>query len=276
MGFQNKLGHKEKGIFGRLNGPPAPVYGPYTIAYAAEVVSRGGVVTNAEKGYLTTFENSLGLDLAQFDRLWIFGIGNNIAARTSFVNPTSTAATAVNGPTFTPNLGYTGNGTTSYVNSNFNVKTQGVQYTANRCAMFVYIQQNVIALRCAMGAFTGSNEISIIYPQYTLGQGLYYLNNNSPDSLTLQNSIGLSSCRRINPTETQGFKNGIASGPINLRAVTNMPNTNMYILAQSNSGGATALYPGTMSACGMGGNNYNQLNFYNSLQALATSLGWNV
>jgi hypothetical protein len=39
--------------------------------------------------------------------------------------------TAFNSPTFTTNEGFTGNGTSSYINTNWNPNTQGVNYTQN-------------------------------------------------------------------------------------------------------------------------------------------------
>ena len=275
MGFQNVFGHKQKIGFAALSGPPAPVYGPYTIAFSAVVVSRGGVVTNAEKARLTTFENSLAADITEFDRLWIHGLSNNIAARTSFVNPTSLIASAVNNPTFTPNLGYTGDGISSYLNSNYNPRLDGINYTLNECGLFVYVQQNIYGLICAMGAYTAPFDVSVIYPQYVSGQGLYYLNNFSPDALMNQNSVGLSSIRRIDANIIESYKNGILNAADG-RAVTSTPNTNIYIGGQSINGTFARGYYGTISASGIGSGNINQLNFYNSLQALATSLGWNV
>ena len=47
--------------------------------------------------------------------------------------------TAVNSPTFTTNVGYRGNATSSYINSNFTPSTNGVNYTLNSGSIFAYI-----------------------------------------------------------------------------------------------------------------------------------------
>lgn len=44
--------------------------------------------------------------------------------------------TAVNSPTFTTNQGFTGNGTSSYINTNFNPATQGVNYQLNNASRY--------------------------------------------------------------------------------------------------------------------------------------------
>lgn len=247
--------------------------GPYTLAFYNTVIGRGGSLTVNETNYLTAFETSMGSELAEFDRLWIHGLSDNIAARTSFVNPASTIIATVNSPTFLQNVGYKGNGTTSYLTTNYNPFTQGVKYTLNNASMFVYVQENIISLTCAMGAFTGGNTGLLLYPQYASNQGLYYINNNSPDCITTQNSVGLSSCIRTSTTNTVGYKNGVISGA-NARISNNIPNTNIFILGQSTAGSLTAAYSGTVSASGLGSSNYSQINFYNALQALGTSLGW--
>lgn len=275
MGFQNVFGHKQKIGFAALSGPPAPVYGPYTIAFAAVVVSRGGVVTNAEKARLTTFETSLGTDITEFDRLWIHALSNNIAARTSFVNPLSTIISAVNGPTFTPYLGYTGDGSSSYLNTNFNPATQGVKYTLNSASGFTYIQQDIISAGAAFGAITGSDISVLLYPQFLLNTPIYYINNLGTDSYGSANSKGLSSFIRRNSLNIEYYKNGLINAS-NAKTSTLIPSTNIYICGRSTSGILTNGFVGTISATGLGSNSYNQLNFYNALQALATALGWNV
>ena len=46
--------------------------------------------------------------------------------------------TAVNSPTFTTNVGFQGNGTSSYVDTNFNPLTSGVNYTLNNASRYFF------------------------------------------------------------------------------------------------------------------------------------------
>jgi hypothetical protein len=46
--------------------------------------------------------------------------------------------TAVNSPAFTTNVGFSGNGTSAYVNTNFNPSTSGVNYTLNNASRIMY------------------------------------------------------------------------------------------------------------------------------------------
>jgi hypothetical protein len=47
--------------------------------------------------------------------------------------------TAVNSPTFSTNGGFAGNGTSSYIDTNFNPATQGVNYTLNNAGRFFWV-----------------------------------------------------------------------------------------------------------------------------------------
>lgn len=53
--------------------------------------------------------------------------------------------TAVNSPTFTTNEGFTGNGTSSYINTNFNPSIGTNNYTLNNASRYIYTL-NVVAL----------------------------------------------------------------------------------------------------------------------------------
>ena len=50
--------------------------------------------------------------------------------------------TAVNSPTFSSNGGFTGNGTSSYINTNFNPSTSGVNFTLNGASRYFYLRGN--------------------------------------------------------------------------------------------------------------------------------------
>jgi hypothetical protein len=47
--------------------------------------------------------------------------------------------TAVNSPTFTTNVGYRGNGTSAYINSNYNPSLHAVNLSLNSASIFAYI-----------------------------------------------------------------------------------------------------------------------------------------
>jgi hypothetical protein len=272
MGFQNVFGHRQKIGFAALSGPPAPVYGPYTIAFAAVVVSRGGVVTNAEKARLTTFENDLGTDITEFDRLWIHGLSNSVAALTSFVNPSSLSAIAVNSPTFTPNQGYNSNGLTSYLNLNYNPLVHSVKFT-NTSQSFGSYYSAIPNLSFGEGVIAGVEGLYIFND--TLSFRVDMCSNN--DFTTgVQFSKGLNYGVR-----TGGFVNSVKNSTLNTQTAsifTAKPNNDIAgLCVKTNT--STILFLQSNVTCSVkfvGSFNFNRTNFYNSLQTLGTSLGWAV
>lgn len=74
------------------------------------------------------------------DRMWLLANQTSEAALKDLV--TLSNATAVNSPTFTAFEGYTGNGTSSYINTNWNGRTAGhaVAYTLNSASFGIYFR----------------------------------------------------------------------------------------------------------------------------------------
>jgi hypothetical protein len=250
--------------------------GAYTLAYSTVVTSRGGSLTANELNYLTTFENSIGSDLAEFDRLWIHGLSDSIAARTSFVNPSSTIITAVNSPTFTANQGYQGNGATSYLNTNFTPSTQAVKSTQTSSSIFVYSRTNIAANNIDIGAINGSNK-SFIYTRHGNGNAFYPVNVSvfvgSPSTPTA-NSLGLY-CANLSSTTLSLNKNGVQIVSTTITPVA-IPSIPFYLLGANNNGTTIEYSARQISLSGVGSGVINQTNFYNAVQALGTSISWAV
>jgi hypothetical protein len=247
--------------------------GPYTLAFYNEVISRGGSLTVNETNSLTAFETSMGSELAEFDRLFIHGLSSNVAARTSFVNPSTTAITAVNSPTFLQNVGYQGNGATAYLDTNYNPLTQGVKYTLNNASGFAYIGTNVIG-GAAFGTYDNVNAPAFLYPQFAANQPVYYINSIATGSNGTGNSLGLSTVNRTGSAALNLYKNGVLNASSTV-ASSVIPSLSMFILGYNNNGGgAGALFAGVVSLTGFGSSNYNQATLYNSVISLGTSLGW--
>ena len=71
------------------------------------------------------------------DRIFVLAAENTQSALTSLKAPTSTAATAVS-PSFTTDRGYTGNGSSAYVNSNFDPSVGTNNYTRDSACLFAW------------------------------------------------------------------------------------------------------------------------------------------
>lgn len=116
--------------------------------------------------------------------------------------------TAVNSPTFTTNQGFTGNGTSSYIDTNFNPATQGINYTRTNASRY-YMH------------YSGTSEIidgivdSGSYNRIILNttSGLQSINSvlNIVGSFLYTSTIGVKSIHRTTSTNVSLFNDKIGS-----------------------------------------------------------------
>ena len=111
--------------------------------------------------------------------------------------------TAVNSPTFTTDEGFQGDGTSSYINTNFNPATQGVNFANNNAGISLYVKiaptlgleisgepNSVIRLRNSSSVLqrlnSGSNALANINMS---GTGVLTWNKNSISNWTFYNNL---------------------------------------------------------------------------------------
>jgi len=92
-------------------------------------------------------QNQLVIDLktagvwAKLDVWYVYANdGSKEFATLNWKAPTLYQSTLFNSPTFTANQGFTGNGTTSYIRTNFNPSTNGVNYQNNDASRYCYVR----------------------------------------------------------------------------------------------------------------------------------------
>jgi len=215
---------------------------------------------------------------SKLDRFWLFAAGSQQHARVSIVNPTSTQITEVNSPTWTSYSGYNGNAATSYLNLQFNAATQGVNYQKNDAAFFYYTRSSASQLTLAMGAWDmATTSAHLVFPNAS-GQMYGYVNSDAatfPITYTGTDK-GLVVNNRSNATQQSAYLNGSLFGSVYSSNSTNIPSLNAYGLGANQNG--SLVYPDNRvySIMGYSSGSLSQLAFYNAVQTLATSLGFNV
>jgi hypothetical protein len=223
-----------------------------TLAYQSNIVANGGTINLATLDVLDTYffrpAATNGNILNQLDRLNIYaGLGSfQIAARTNLIK-SSHYVTPVNSPTFDAN-GYKSNGSTSYLNLNYNPSTQGVAFTQDsNIAGVVFKNINTTSTFTAMGSInTGGNTAHTV--EFRSGDSSLRSYNNSttgtfppPMSLTpLASGILFTSTRRTSATAAEVLANA-TSAPFTLSSNGNV-NVNQFELAFNNSGVAASSY----------------------------------
>jgi len=141
--------------------------------------------------------------------------------------------TAINSPTFTADEGFTGNGTSSYISTNFNASTSGVNYTLDDASRYFYLRgnSNSNTLESSSEDAT-SNQNSV---QNTMRAVSTTRNCRINSGLLLAvaynymtTSLEMKSLHRTSSTDITAFRN--TDGTSNTMTSQGIPNANQIIL----------------------------------------------
>lgn len=246
---------------------------PDAQAYFDRVALEGGTLTALEMSRINTFVNSITLSL--FDRLFIHGLQNQIAARISLANAaTAPLLTEVNSPTFTAGKGYSGNGTTQYINLNYNPFNDGVNFQLNDACFGAWINTDANNGNTPMGSTTsGGVDFTSFFPRFA-GEAYVYVNNApASDPVVVASSIGLYHAHRDVSTENKLYKDGVLI-LTNIEDSTMIPNTMTFLLARSNDGSPAGHDTRQISLSFYGSCDVDHASFNSAVQALKSGLGW--
>lgn len=141
--------------------------------------------------------------------------------------------TAVNSPTFTTNEGFNGNGTSSYINSNYNPFSNGINFTQNSASIGVYLLSNPSGDFVYIGGYSDVSILTLLNPNrgFPLGR----MNDTVPFPTTGLSATGLISQNRPNSTTRNLYGNGTLHES-QTSSSTGVPNANFYILALNDNG----------------------------------------
>ena len=129
-------------FWARISGTP-DISWKYDFNTLVQFLKLTGIWTKADAIYLRAFENSADSLL-------------NIVANTN-------NSSLVNSPTFTKGVGFTGNASNRYINTNFNPSTDGVNYTQDD-ACFAQFIQNAGSAGAYNGGIYSAGIISVDIP----------------------------------------------------------------------------------------------------------------
>lgn len=98
----------------------------------------------------------------KLDVLYIFANdGGSSFATLNWKNPNANLATLPNTPTFITNQGFTGNGTSSYINTNFNPAIGTNNYVLNNASRHIFVRNQSITASTLDGVSSGNSNASI-------------------------------------------------------------------------------------------------------------------
>jgi hypothetical protein len=206
---------------------------------------------------------------SKLDLLYVFAAGVAATALTN-LRQSSYGATAVNSPTFTVDRGYQGDGSTSYINSNFNpAAASSPQISQNSSCAFVWVLTNGQSASDAIGQATAGNIR--IRPRNTFDNQNFQITGGVSANLTnTTDSRGFLSANRPDANNHQFYKNGASA---HSAAIASSALTSANITFFKNGSGFDGAHQLAVGGCGASLTATEQSNLYSALLTYLQGVG---
>ncbi len=253
-------------------------YDPDSLSYFARLPAG---ISNTTKTAIDIFirgvkiDNSLTTLASGFDYMHILGgLGS---ATNAVINVISSSFThlPVNTPTWA-NTGYTGNGATSYLNSQYTPSTSAIVLSQNDNFLATYTRTNA-QTGYSSGTINAAATIGLqVLPRFT--DDTFRIRNNSATfgSLANTDSRGFFVSQRIDVTNIHNWKNGVS---VLTTASASVGLSDVPIWHLANNFNNVIQLPSTIEQsfdCVGKATVINQAKLYTRVQTLGTALGWAV
>lgn len=199
----------------------------YTLPSASQQIKQNALVLSLKLGGIWN----------KLDVLYIFANdGGSDFGTLNWIAPTLNQSTLVNSPTYITNIGFQGNGTSSYIDTNFNAVIQGVNYVQDNASRYLYMYS-----ASGTGALDGkpvasvNNMVRASTSNQRINQSTILLVGGAFDFTATQ---GMKSIHRTNSTNVELFN---ATTQASRTAISeSMNSNNQFVLRSgSNYGGHT-------------------------------------
>jgi hypothetical protein len=139
----------------------------------------------------------------------------------------------VNSPTFATNQGFTGNGSSSYIDTNYNPNTNKVNLTINSASIGFWQRSSSVAQNSVeIGTDDGTYRFQCLSRWSDSNSYLPIFTSNFP-SVTASTSVGLFQNNRINSTTINQYVNGVKNGSDQSDTSNTIPSRNITVLARN-------------------------------------------
>jgi hypothetical protein len=230
----------------------------------------GGAATGGS--YISALVAGLQADgvFSLLDRLWVFAQPTSALALVDLV--AGAVATPQNGPIFTANRSYAGDGFSAYVDLGFNPATAGGHYSKDSACLFAYDRTNrtSAANKTAIGCNDGT-QAAFLIPMASGSITAVRMNDNNSGSAAATNAQGFWHANRAGSAARAIYLNGALFSSQSPTSV-GLPNDTLTALAQS---GGTNFSDDQLAAVGIGGslNATQAAALYNRIQTYMTAIG---
>lgn len=195
---------------------------------------------------------------SKLDCLWIRAAHDSQAALLDWKRLSD--STAVNSPTFTTDRGFTGDGSTSYINTNFTPSTDGVNYIRDSACMGAYLNagtdtNNSSVISIGFVSTSGTRQARITpWQSATPGSGVIGRINDSTATTvgTVTTRFGLTAVNRSASTAVQVYRNGSSIGTSSV-ASSALGTIDAYELGFNNNGALGGANDNRIAAAFVGG-----------------------
>ncbi len=256
-----------------------PNVDPDVALWADAVVANGGTVSPQRAQLLSAYVAALKAASVWVlrDDIWPLAAESATQALTSLKQ--RRLASSVNSPTFTPDRGYTFNGTSNYLNTNFSPAAHAVAMTGTSMQIAAYERTNVVATTYAAGGRNNTSNQGIgIIPRESSSRMGGFLNSiyTPANAAPVSDSRGLSSVSRTGSTY-EAWKDGqLLTSFAPTSSGTNMSTASVYIGAMREAAGNASL-PRAASIAYVALGAYlgvpRELAEYSALQTFLTAIG---
>ncbi len=244
---------------------------PATLYYQQFVVPPTAAFQSAVNDFVQGCINDANWQL--HDRLYLRATAEEQQATISMINPGSTPCTFNGGYSFNAGISINGDAATAYINTFFKPSSDGFNYSLNNACFWFYGRGVITGNAIAMGVQTYLAG-SYIFPNF--GGGSYsQINFAQMEPGPPVSSQGLTAIVLKSSATSEIWYNGIRiySRSNTPNSITDIP---FYELGMNNNGLLTTASDLEISMSGYGSGDIDQLKLYEKVQALATTLGFQV
>jgi hypothetical protein len=192
---------------------------------------------------------------SKLDLLYVFATQNSSAALDNLISSSFTA-TASNAPTFAADTGYAGNGSSAYIDSNYNVSTQATNFTQNSSSLFAWSTEAGADNGTAVGNAATCNYGLNITPYSYSATAALTLDSNLGISWSNPGPYGSSGAgfytgSRTSSTQVDLYQNSTDVAASSSNASIAPPSADITFLTTGGSCGS--YFSGNLGAAGVGG-----------------------
>lgn len=213
----------------------------YKSVYDSFTTKPSASVANAQNTMVESLVDS-GV-WSKFDVFYVFAghTNDNNESLINWKNPGTNDSTAVNSPVFSQYNGFTGNGLSSYINTNYNPSTDKINLSLNSASFGLYSMTDRLAASKIHGVVSGT-DFMLLYPKTTGDILRGYINSTNAKDDSIINSTGLLSVHRRNSTDLAVSKNKTISSYRTDSITDAIPNGDFYLLARNIIGTGASNY----------------------------------